>query len=118
MMRSLFPSSARRAFVAVGLLVMAACTGTPPDTDGAAHPPPPIDADEPEAATVDPKAEPEVVAPTPPPDPWGPITEDQRAVMLAGDEEERITTPLHYVQTNERRHDVWFPYLADKRGIY
>jgi hypothetical protein len=102
-------------------LAMAGCTGAPPDTDGSSQPPPPVDADEPEPTTIDPKAEADTggaVAEPAPVDPWGPITEEQRAVLLAGDEEERITTPEHYVQTNEWRHDVWFPYLADKRGIY
>lgn len=99
-------------------LFVASCTGTPPEPDGAAQPPPPVAASEPEVAADDPKNEPEAVDPPAPVDPWGPITEDQRAVMLAGEEEERITTPEHYVQTNERRHDVWFPYLTDKRGIY
>ncbi len=99
-------------------LILAACTGTPPEPDGGAKPPPPVTSDEPVGADADPKAEPEVVEPPAPVDPWGPITEEQRAVMHAGDEEDRITTPIHYVQTNERRHDVWFPYLADKRGIY
>jgi hypothetical protein len=56
--------------------------------------------------------------PEPPADPWGPITEEQRTIFLAGEEETRITTPEHYVKTNERRHDVWFPYIADKRGVY
>jgi hypothetical protein len=102
--------------LALGLLV--ACTGAPPETNGAAHPPP-VDADEPEPAEPEPKVEPdaEIAEPTPV-DPWGPITDDQRAILHAGDEEDRITTPMHYVQTNERRHDVWFPYLVDKRGIH
>ncbi len=38
--------------------------------------------------------------------------------MWAGEEEPRITTEIHYVKTNERRHDVWFPYIEDKRGVY
>jgi hypothetical protein len=104
-------------FLLLGLYV-ASCTGTPPEPDGAAQPPPPVDGDEPEVTQAEPETEPGAVEPAPPPDPWGPITEEQRAIMHAGEEEERITTPIHYVQTNERRHDVWFPYLTDKRGIY
>jgi hypothetical protein len=103
----------------LGLALLAtACTGAPPETDGAAKPPPPVDSNEPEPE-ADPKddPEPEVAEPTPV-DPWGPITDEQRAILHAGEEEERITTEIHYVQTNERRHDVWFPYLTDKRGIY
>lgn len=107
--------------LALGLLAVTGCTGAPPETNGAAQPPPPVDADEPGPTEIDPKAEgesdPALAEPTPV-DPWGPITEEQRAIMLAGEEEDRITTPIHYVQTNERRHDVWFPYLTDKRGIH
>jgi hypothetical protein len=117
MMRSRWPLPLS---LALGFLAMAGCTGTPPETDGT-KPPPRVDADEPDPTTIDPKAEvdgdTEAVEP-PPVDPWGPLTEEQRAVLLAGEEEERITTPEHYVQTNEWRHDVWFPYLTDKRGIY
>ncbi len=58
------------------------------------------------------------VEPPAPVDPWGPISADQEKILWAGDEETRINTPEHYVKTNERRHDVWFPYIADKRGIY
>ncbi|KIG12576.1 putative lipoprotein [Enhygromyxa salina] len=122
MLRSRWPLP---CLLALGLT--AACTGTPPESDGAAQPPPttdqpsePADAPDPDAAEPDP-AEPDPAAqakPAPPPDPWGPVTEAQRSTMLAGDEEARIKTPIHYVKTNERRHDVWFPYLENKRGIY
>lgn len=122
MLRSPWPLP---CLLALGLV--AACTGTPPESDSSAQPPPtteqpsePANAAEPEANDDDP-AELEADAQAkagPPPDPWGPITEAQRSVMLAGDEETRIDTPIHYVKTNERRHDVWFPYIEDKRGIY
>jgi hypothetical protein len=113
------PIMLRSRWLLLSLLAIAGCTGAPPETNGAAQPPPPVDAQEPEPAEADPKAESEAeVAEATPVDPWGPITQEQRAIMHAGEEEDRITTPIHYVQTNERRHDVWFPYLADKRGIY
>ena len=67
---------------------------------------------------VEPEPVAEVAEPPAPVDPWGPISADQEKILWAGDEETRITTPEHYVKTNERRHDVWFPYIADKRGIY
>jgi hypothetical protein len=103
----------------LALWTSSACGGTPPETNGAAQPPAedvkPDDDPRPDA----PPADPEVVDAEPEPiDPWGPLTPEQRAVMLAGEEEPRITTPIHYVKTNEIRHDVWFPYIADKRGIY
>ncbi|PRQ04015.1 LIC_10091 family protein [Enhygromyxa salina] len=120
MLRSRWPLP---CLLALGLV--AACTGTPPESDGAAQPPPttdqpsdPAEPAEPEPADEAP-AEPEPEAKAgPPPDPWGPVTDAQRSTMLAGDEEARIKTPIHYVKTNERRHDVWFPYLDNKRGIY
>jgi hypothetical protein len=117
MSRTLWPLPALLALAFAG-----ACGGTPPESNGVALSPadgkeqperPDVDAtanDEPE--TDDPEVEPDPV------DPWGPLTEAQRAVMLAGDEEPRISTPEHYVKTNERRHDVWFPYIEDKRGAY
>jgi hypothetical protein len=110
----------------LALLSLAGCGGTPPESTGAAQPPLDAkanddgeDAAKPDAP-ADPVAEPEP-APEPEPepvDPWGPVSEAQRSSMWAGAEEERITTPEHYVKTNERRHDVWFPYIQDKQGIY
>lgn len=107
--------------LAVGLLP--ACKDTPADSSSATpaaeageqaqvEEPAPEAEPEPE---VEPEPEPEAA---PPPDPYAPVTDEQRGIMMAGDEEERIKTEIHYVKTNERRHDVWFPYLEDKRGIY
>jgi hypothetical protein len=103
----------------LALLALCTCGGTPPETNGAAQPPAEdVKPEDPQPDAVA-AVEPEVVEPEPEPvDPWGPVTPEQRAVMLAGDEEPRITTPEHYVKTNEIRHDVWFPYITDKRGIY
>jgi hypothetical protein len=107
------------------LLGLTACGGTPPESNGAAQPPADGEAEDPVAAAkpeADPKPtpepEPEPEAEPEPVDPYGPVSAEQRATMLAGDEEERITTPEHYVKTNERRHDVWFPYIADTGGVY
>jgi hypothetical protein len=112
----------------LALALTSACTGTPPESDGAAQPPPtdqPADSDAIDQAE-DPAEDPAEPGPTPPveakaeppADPWGPITDAQRDILRAGAEEARIKTPIHYVKTNERRHDVWFPYLENKRGIY
>lgn len=112
------------ALVVLHLAGVSACGGTPPESDGAARPPASeAKKAEPKPAPSDnakltPKPEPE---PEPEPvvvDPFGPITAEQRALMLAGEEEPRIKTEIHYVKTNERRHDVWFPYIKDKRGVY
>lgn len=99
-----------------------ACGGTSPESNGAAQPP--AEKEEPAAtAKAEPKSdadaepeEPEVEAP--PPDPYGPIDPDKRAIMMAGDAEDWIKTEETYVKTNESRHDVWFPYIEDLGGIY
>jgi hypothetical protein len=100
-------------------LASSACGGTPPESNSGVVPP----AEEPKSDVGhDADGDLEIVEDDEPDaapgDPWGPVSAEQRAVMLAGDEEPRISTPAHYVKTNERRHDVWFPYIADKRGIY
>ncbi|WP_170136549.1 hypothetical protein [Nannocystis exedens] len=38
--------------------------------------------------------------------------------MLAGPEDSLIETPIHYMKSNEVRHDVFFPYVAGKGGVY
>ena len=47
-----------------------------------------------------------------------PLTEDERARFLAGDDDPLAPTEIHYVKSNEIRHDVWFPYLKDLGGAY
>jgi hypothetical protein len=103
------------------LLGLVACGGTPPESNGAAQPPAEGEGkgtDPVAIAEAEPESAPEPEREPEPVDPYGPISAEQRAIMLAGDEEQRITTPEHYVKTNERRHDVWFPYIADKGGVY
>lgn len=56
-----------------------------------------------------------------PPAPPGPLTEAQRAALDAVTDEARIRDPVdarHYVQTNEPRHDDWFPYIEALGGGY
>jgi hypothetical protein len=122
---TLLNSAQGRGLVLLGLVAL--CGASAPACGGSqAQPPAEAEAqtktDPAEQASSE-KADPAPVAeaepqPEPPADPWGPITAEQRTIFRAGDEETRITTPEHYVKTNERRHDVWFPYIADKRGIY
>jgi len=62
-------------------------------------------------------------APEPTPAPGGaggltPLSTSQRATLLAGPEDTLTPTPIHYVKSNEVRHDVWFPYLRGKGGAY
>lgn len=111
-----------------------ACGGAPPDSPAAAQPP----ADQTAANAADPNAEAgpgegeeeeelvvedddesdEGVDAEIEVDPYAPLTDEQKAVFLAGETEEWISTEEHYIKTNERRHDVWFPYIADKGGAY
>jgi formylglycine-generating enzyme required for sulfatase activity len=89
----------------------------PPTVEPAVAPPPTAAAD----------AGPPEVAPdggTPPTDGGAfppPLTGDQRAALDAVTGEERGRDPVdqrHYVQTNEPRHDDWFPYLDGLGGGY
>ncbi|MEZ4384575.1 MAG: hypothetical protein R3A79_24820 [Nannocystaceae bacterium] len=47
-----------------------------------------------------------------------PLTEDERARFFAGDGDTLAPTEIHYVKSNEIRHDVWFPYIAELGGAY
>ncbi|MDC0719827.1 LIC_10091 family protein [Nannocystis bainbridge] len=87
--------------------------GTSPAPEPTPAPPPRTPAPEPAAPAADP----------PPGAPAGaggtaPLTADQRAAMLAGPEDSLIATPIHYMKSNEVRHDVFFPYVAGKGGVY
>jgi hypothetical protein len=118
---TLLNSTHGRGLVLFGLLAL---SGASAPACGGSQAQPPAEA-EPETKTTErtdsDAIEPAPVAeaePLPPADPWGPISAEQETILWAGEEETRITTPEHYVKTNERRHDVWFPYIADKRGVY
>jgi len=47
-----------------------------------------------------------------------PLTDDERTRFHAGDDDELSPTEIHYVKSNEIRHDVWFPYLNGLGGAY
>ena len=47
-----------------------------------------------------------------------PLTDDERARFFAGHGDELAPTDIHYVKSNEIRHDVWFPYIAELGGAY
>jgi len=66
--------------------------------------------------TTPPSPEPVVRAPDPAPGPLTPLTAEQRTTLRAGPEDPLTPTPIHYMKSNEVRHDVWFPYIADKGG--
>lgn len=74
------------------------------------------------AAAVVPMATP-VVTPEPKPTASAaggltPLSASQRATLLAGAEDTLVPTPIHYVKSNEVRHDVWFPYVRGRGGAY
>jgi hypothetical protein len=49
----------------------------------------------------------------------GPITDAQREALHKEWTEDDLTpTEIHYIKSNERRHDVWFPYIADLGGTF
>jgi hypothetical protein len=66
--------------------------------------------------------QPSVAAPEPTAKPAAdgltPLTAEQRATLLAGAEDTLAETPIHYVKSNEVRHDVWFPYIRGVGGAY
>ena len=73
------------------------------------------------ATTATPTATPTPAAsPAPAPGAGGleALSRGQRATMLAGAEDTLAPTPIHYVKSNEVRHDVWFPYMAGLGGAY
>ena len=130
----------RSTALAGALALAAACGGhttQDPTTSASAsltaHQAGPKDETPPESAApaptepkADTKAEPKA-EPTPEPEPelsaidagdLRPLTQEERARFLAGEDDPLAPTEIHYVKSNEIRHDVWFPYLADLGGAY
>ncbi len=75
---------------------------------------------EPGAAAAKPEAaEPVEQAEAPAPvDPLAPLSAEDREIFLAGPTDGGEPLPNHYVQSNERRHDVWFPYVEGIGGAF
>ena len=100
-----------------------AADATPPAT-----PPDPVAADaaadsaRPAVPGDDAADGPDPAGPTAPDLPFpAPLTDDQRAILAVVTGEERGREPVderHYVQTNEPRHDDWFPILDGLGGGY
>lgn len=44
--------------------------------------------------------------------------ERQRELLLAGESDEPIPVDIHYVQSNETRHDLYFPFIDGEAGAY
>lgn len=66
------------------------------------------------AAPVSAAASAAVAESSPPP----PLSEVQRAALLAGDEERIVSKREHFTVSNEYRHDLWFPYVRGLGGAY
>ncbi len=75
------------------------------------------------AATAPAKATAEAkpTKPAPPPvpvDPLAALSEEDTKIFLAGPTDGGEPLPNHYVKSNERRHDTWFPYVTDLGGAF
>jgi hypothetical protein len=46
------------------------------------------------------------------------LTQVEREQVLAGAEDEPIAVDTHYIQSNETRHDLYFPYIGERSGAY
>ncbi len=60
----------------------------------------------------EPEPEPEPV------DPYAVLSAEQQTIFLSGEADAPIPTEIHYVKSNESRHDVWFPYIDGIAGAY
>jgi hypothetical protein len=83
----------------------------------------PADGGEPgEAGTGgDAKVEPPPPAPAEPTNPYlglDPLGEAEKTAMWAGEVDTPFDVDIHYIQSNETRHDVWFEYIRDKKGAF
>lgn len=116
--------------LAASVCVLSACKGGASDETRGSQPPPPLsatpgsDADEsPPADAAEPKPDPpsEDASPAEPPKPevptFGPakltvLSDADRETLWAGEADAGIKVDTHYIQSNETRHDLFFPYLA------
>jgi hypothetical protein len=127
------------AVLAVLVATGTGCTGQPAD-DGARsappQPPSPAAAAAPEAVdspplAADPAApadtanaargKPAAEAPPAPAqahDPLAPLPADARTTLLAGPEDAPFAVDTHYIQSNETRHDLFFPYVEGIGGAF
>ncbi|MEM7155103.1 MAG: hypothetical protein AAF799_19810 [Myxococcota bacterium] len=59
-----------------------------------------------------------VADPIEPADPLRPLSADERTRFAAGDRDEPIPVEIHYIQSNETRHDLFFPFLEQLGGAF
>jgi hypothetical protein len=130
--RGIFPPMYRRPAMALASALLALACGTAPAPTTTAEAPvghaapaaPAAPAPAP-AAQPQPEAEPEptpeplVAAAAPAPAPaLAPLSADQRQRLLDGPSDPLAPTEIHYVKSNEIRHDVFFPYIQGLGGAY
>ncbi len=130
--RGIFRPMLRRPSLALACALLGiACGGhaTPDPTTAASAPlvatPAPTPAPAAEAPEPEPAAEPPAAPdPADPPKvaaalpPLAPLSPEQQATFLAGAGDVLAPTEIHYVKSNEIRHDVFFPYVKDIGGAY
>lgn len=104
-----------------------ACVGQKPQPDAEASAPLEAQAQNPapaeaEAAAAETDAAKTAAAPEPAPEPEGgigPLRDEEREILHAEIEDEELGEwEVHYIKSNEGRHDVWFPYVADLGGAF
>ncbi|MGH1347324.1 MAG: hypothetical protein ACRBN8_37530 [Nannocystales bacterium] len=123
------PNVRTRIAIATLLAVGACDKGASEETRGSQTPEEPAAQPAPDdaldAAARDAATEPEPgPEPTPPPEPeptFGPaaltaLTDTQRQTLAIGKEDPPLPVDIHYVQSNEKRHDLFFPYIEDVGG--
>ncbi len=124
----MFSSRLRTALTA--LLALAACDKDPADETRGSQAP--DIAPEPEAPADDPAPAPAVAEAPPSPEPapppaappaptFGPaqltaLDDAQLSTLRAGEEDPPIPVDTHYIQSNETRHDLFFPYVENVGG--
>lgn len=114
------------------LALVAACSGGPGEDTHGSQPPPPVAASPGEkgesadahAAVAKPAEAPDDPATADPATPtFGPakltaLDDRQREILLAGGEDPPISVDIHYIQSNESRHDLYFPYIENVGGAF
>ncbi|MEZ4430300.1 MAG: hypothetical protein R3A51_21685 [Nannocystaceae bacterium] len=112
--------------LALMLLFGSGCSAPGSATAEVAAPEEPASVIAPTPAPEEPAPAPEEPAPEPAPpvvevaavDGLAPLTDAQRQQLGEGAEDPPIPVDIHYVQSNETRHDLFFPYIEGVGGAY
>jgi hypothetical protein len=121
------PCSSRTFLALTGsLAALLACSGQPKEEPRGAQPPPdaqPVPAEPAPVAAEAAPASPPAEEPAPVVETFGPagltmLDDEARARLWAGPADEPIPVDTHYVQSNETRHDLYFPYVEGIGGAF